>query len=165
MSGIEVPEYQAQDLMTTDVLTAYEGWSIERLATFFMTHGITGAPVISSDHKLVGTVSMSDIVRFENADEDVKRKALSEYFRLYTDHDLSREDLDRWSHDAQRSCTVHQIMTREVISVEESVAVDQVVSTLVDCDIHRVFVTESGTITGVITALDVLRKIKGVNLH
>lgn len=163
MSALEIPAYQAQDLMSTNVLCVYEGWSIERLADFFLSHDISGAPVISSDHQLIGMVSKSDIVKFENSDDNVKRRALSEYFRDYIDQEISREDLDRWCTNAQKNCTVHQIMSSHVISVDEQADIEEVVRLLVDCNIHRVFVTQDSTVTGVITTLDVLKRFKATN--
>ena len=38
---------QASEIMHKNVLSVYEGWSIQRLADFFMKHKISGAPVIA----------------------------------------------------------------------------------------------------------------------
>ena len=35
----------AEDIMTADMLTAYEGWTIHRLAEFFIKRQISAAPV------------------------------------------------------------------------------------------------------------------------
>lgn len=55
-----------QSFLSTDVLTIYEGWSIKRLAGFFVKHNGSGAPVVAADHALVGVVTQADVVKFES---------------------------------------------------------------------------------------------------
>src|SRR5690606_5856333 len=62
----DISALRVSDLMSTGVLTAYEGWSIKRLAAFFVRHQISGAPVVASDDSLVGVVTEADIIRFES---------------------------------------------------------------------------------------------------
>ena len=153
-----IPEKSARELMSTNILSVYEGWSIQRLANFFLNHNISGAPVIESDHELVGVVSISDIFRFENADESVKSEALRVCYQERTGTDIvNRHDLAEWSKNAQQSCTVHQIMARQVISVDVDDTLGEIAAMMLENDIHRIFVTEDSRIVGVITTSDILR--------
>ncbi len=161
---IELQDFSVIDLMSKEVLCVYEGWTIQRLAEFFLKNNISGAPVIASDHELVGVVSVSDIFRFENSDEDTKSEALRRCYRDSTGIDIaSREDLVNWSKNSQTSCTVHQIMANEVISVGIDSKLSEISGTMVENDIHRVFVTENEKIVGIVSALDVLRKLPVAN--
>jgi predicted transcriptional regulator len=158
MTNNKITSYTANDLMSTEVLSVYEGWSIQRLADFFLDHDITGAPVISSDHQLVGVVSVSDIFRFENADDSVKSEALRSCYRNATGIDIiSRKDLVEWTKSAQKNCTVHQIMALQIIDVDVGLCLSDIAAVMVENDIHRVFVTQQHKIVGVITTTDVLR--------
>jgi predicted transcriptional regulator len=158
MSSDAIESYKAGDLMSTEVLLVYEGWSIQRLAEFFLKRGISGAPVIASDHQLVGVVSISDIFKFENADEEVKSEALKSCYRDVTGIDIAnRADLLEWSKNAQKNCTVHQIMATQVISVGIDQTLPEIAAVMVDRDIHRVFVTDQEKIVGVISTTDILR--------
>jgi predicted transcriptional regulator len=160
VNTIEINDYTVADLMSSNVLCVYEGWTIQRLAEFFLKNEISGAPVIASDHELVGVVSVSDIFRFENADDDTKSEALRRCYRDSTGIDIaSREDLVNWSKNSQTSCTVHQIMVKQVISVGLNCTLSEVSATMVENDIHRVFVTEDEKIVGIVSALDILRKL------
>lgn len=167
MSVTEIPKnlpvtsYKAKYLMSPKVLTVYEGWSIQRLADFFMNHQISGAPVIASDHELVGVVSTSDIFYFENMDDAKKRKALQSCYRDACGAELNLVDLQEWSKNAQKNCTVHQIMIKDVISVDVDAPLSEIAQLMVDQDIHRVFVTEKGKIVGVISTSDILRVLSG----
>lgn len=146
----------AEDIMSADLLTAYEGWTIHRLAEFFIKHKISAAPVIASDHELVGIVSVSDVFRFNNMDERDKGHILRNHYRDSCGQDINEEDLRSWVKDADKNCTVHQIMTPEVIAVEKNTTIKEVTAILLERHIHRVFVTEDKKIIGVITVMDVL---------
>jgi predicted transcriptional regulator len=157
---IEIQNFPVTELMSKDVLCVYEGWTIQRLAEFFLKNNISGAPVIASDHELVGVVSVSDIFRFENADDETKSEALRRCYRDSTGIDIaSRADLIEWSKHSQKSCTVHQIMANQVISVGIDSQLSEISATMIDNDIHRVFVTEDEIIVGIVSALDILRKL------
>lgn len=147
----------AENIMSTDVLTAYEGWTIQRLSEFFIRRQISAAPVIASDHELVGVVSVDDVFRFGALDDSAKGKALSDLYRDTCGQEPDGELLLSWVKDAAKNCTVHQIMTPEVIAVEKDADLRQISSLLLARNIHRVFVTENKKIVGVITAMDALR--------
>lgn len=146
----------AEDIMTADILTAYEGWTIHRLAEFFIKHKISAAPVIASDHELVGIVSVSDVFRFNNMDERDKGDVLRNHYRDSCGQEINEEDLRSWVKDADKNCTVHHIMTAEVIAVEKQTSIKAITDLLLARHIHRVFVTDNKKIIGVVTVMDVL---------
>ncbi|MES2826093.1 MAG: CBS domain-containing protein [Pseudomonadota bacterium] len=152
----------AQHIMTEDMLTAYEGWTIHRLADFFIKHQISAAPVIASDHELVGIVSVGDVFRFNHMNDNAKGHALRNHYRDSCGQEINEEDLRSWVKDAHKNCTVHQIMTPEVIAVEKGASLQEVTELLLSRHIHRVFVTEEKRIIGVITAMDALRAYSAV---
>lgn len=149
----------AKDIMKNGVLFAYEGWSIKYLGEFFRKHKITGAPVVASDHTLVGAVSVTDVFNFENADREHKLAKLKDYYQEAYALDFHTKDLENWSLSAEESCTVHQIMNPEVISVAPEVTVKEVCRTMVANGIHRVFVEKDGQVAGVISSSDILNLI------
>lgn len=146
----------AQDIMKTEVLFAYEGWSIKYLANFFNKHNITGAPVYASDHELVGVVSVTDIFNFENQSADGKVDALRDYYQMAYGNDLNLADLERWSTNAEENCTVHQIMHDRLISVSPTTPIADVCRIMLDNKIHRVFVTDESKVSGVISTSNLL---------
>lgn len=156
----DISPYTVADLMSREVLTVYEGWSVKRLAGFFVRHNIAGAPVVASDDELVGVVSQSDVVRFESrspADSEIERM-----IRIYCgpySADLTAEDIAHLKERASETCTVNSIMTPKVISVDPlSKAIDACIY-MVESNLHRLFVTEKNKLVGVISAMDFLRKM------
>jgi predicted transcriptional regulator len=156
MSADIVKTLTAKDIMCADLLMVYEGWTIHRLAEFFIKHKISAAPVIASDHELVGVVSVGDVFRFNNMEEADKGAVLRNYYRENTGQEINENDLRSWVKDADKNCTVHQIMTKEVIAVEKNTSLKNVLSLLLEKHIHRVFVTDNKIIVGVISSMDVL---------
>jgi len=150
----------AQAIMSKTLLSAYEGWTIHRLAEFFIKHGISGAPVIASDHELVGVVTVSDIFKFSSMNEDNRREALRNYYRESCEIDLDEASLRDWSNRAEYNCTVHQIMQHEIITVRPEASVAEVAAVMVKNNIHRVVVTEKKIALGVITSMDILRNLQ-----
>lgn len=156
MDAMKAEDVFAEKIMSADLLTAYEGWTIHRLADFFIKHQISAVPVIASDHELVGIVSVGDVFRFNNMPERDKGHVMRNHYRDSCGQDINEEDLRSWVKDADKNCTVHQIMTPEVIAVEKNATIHDVTSVLLTHHIHRVFVTEDKKVIGVITAMDVL---------
>lgn len=159
MSTEALARLSARDIMHGNLLTAYEGWTIHRLAEFFIHRQISAAPVIASDHELVGVVSVSDVVRFNTMDDEERGDALRNLYRDSCGQEINEADLRNWIKSADRNCTVHQIMVPEVITVDVQASLREVTDVLVKHHIHRVFVTEDNKITGVITAMDILQAI------
>lgn len=155
----KLEDLTAKDIMCPELLTAYEGWTIHRLAEFFINRQISAAPVIASDHELVGVVSVSDVFKFNNMNDNDRGAALRNHYRDSCGQEIVEEDLRNWVKNADKNCTVHQIMTPEVISVDGNTTIKQVVATLVERHIHRVFVTENNKIVGVITTMNILQAI------
>ena len=143
----------ARDIMTKNVLTVSDEWSLQELARFLTDHGISGAPVTNAAGNLVGVVSVTDVAR---ATGDLAIDWV-EPANLY-EHDarLSSDDLGQLAVEAQGETCVKDIMTSVVFEVQGSDTVDQIAHTMVTGRIHRVFVVEQGRVVGVVSALDLL---------
>lgn len=155
---------RAAEIMCSELLTVYEGWTIHRLAEFFINRQISAAPVIASDHELVGVVSVSDVFKFNNMNEEGRTRALRNHYRDSCGQEINTDLLRQWVKNADRNCTVHQIMTPEVISIDAAATIEDVSELLLERRIHRVFVTVDNKIVGVITAMEALRALHTAGL-
>ncbi len=54
----------AEEIMTEDVITAYEDDSVEEIAGLMVENNINRIPVLDSEGKLAGIVSRADIVKY-----------------------------------------------------------------------------------------------------
>jgi CBS domain-containing protein len=57
---------------------------------------------------------------------------------------------------------VRDIMTPMIFSVSEDTSVQEVAETMLKGRIHRVFVTRDNKLAGIVTALDMLKVIRGL---
>jgi predicted transcriptional regulator len=149
----------AADMATADVLMAYEGWSIKRLSEFFVAHKISGAPVIASDHSLVGVVTFSDIVSFESKSKIEKSKLLQEVYAEFVGQQYDEKMIQEMDLSADENCTVNQIMTPKVVQVDATASLQEVAYVMLQHGIRRVFVCKHGIVSGVISTSNILKAI------
>jgi predicted transcriptional regulator len=147
-------------VMSSKLLTVYEGWSVRKLSQFFLKHNISGAPVVASDDELVGVVTQSDVVRFDakKPDEEVVAKIVEHYCGPLN-RQLDAAEIDRIQDKAIDYMTVNAIMTEKVESISKEATLQEAYNLLLEKDIHRLFVVDKGILIGVITAMDILRSL------
>lgn len=150
---------RAADVMTRGVQPARPDWPVEHLAEFLVEHGFTGAPVVDEDGRLCGVVSMTDIAR--NACAPVRQgEATHDYFVPGHDVSVTIADLAGLRVQSLSGVTVRDIMTGTVFEVDETTPVTEVADAMLRGRIHRLFVTKDGELTGIISALDLLRLVR-----
>ncbi|MGI0119317.1 CBS domain-containing protein [Zooshikella sp. RANM57] len=149
---------KAQDIMTCKVLTVSEHWSLAVLANFFARHHISGAPVLNQQGKICGVVTMSDIIRHEYIPALALFSDLLEKKAHITDDicftHLLGNDIGEETH------LVNEIMNTDVIVVRSNTSLEEIINTMIDDNVHRLFVCEGDEILGVITTMDVLKAVR-----
>lgn len=149
----------AKHIMTNEVLMAYEGWSIKRLTDFLVKHHISGAPVIASDHSLVGVVSMSDIMNFNNKSAQEKGALLQDVYAEFVGRYYDEDTLTNMLPKAAENCTVNQIMSQSVVQIDGDASLQEVAYVMLQNGIRRIFVSEHGLMKGVISTKNILTAI------
>ena len=149
----------AADLMTPNPIsirdTAYVAEAVELLAK----RGISAAPVIGAAGRPVGVLSQSDLLLHQH--EGAGQVAtLSNY---YERADLSVRRTEAGTAGvAPDSTIVRDLMTPAIFSVTPAVSAAKVVKEMLALKVHRLFVVgPDGVLVGVVSALDVLRHLKG----
>ncbi len=153
----------ARDVMTQEVMTVDADWTVTDLAEFLVTNAISGAPVVSPQGRLLGVVSLTDLVRHASLPVHSERPEPT--------HDVYVDDLDREYRDdefagfrvgTEDSTLVSDIMTPMIFEVSPESDVRHIADMMIRGRIHRVFVTDHKRVVGVISALDLLRLIRDV---
>lgn len=151
-------EVTAADVMNTEVMTIRHDWPVSYLAEFLTEHSISGGPVVTDEGKLLGVVSVTDIVRHDSFPE---RRPAKEIAPIYYHHALedhySHEDLSSFRFATNDQTTVREIMTPMLFAVPEDAKMLEVAKTMITGRIHRVLVTKGDELVGIISALDVIR--------
>jgi len=133
-----------RDVMNTSVLTFHEDRTVSELASFLTEKEISGVPVIDRRGKLVGVVSVTDIVEQSTREDDEPERP-------------SRSEELRGMPTRGSGILVRDIMTPTVYTVPDETPVIEVARTMIAGHIHRLFVTKGGHIVGIVTTLDLLR--------
>ena len=147
----------AKDLMTADVLTVEADWPLDRVAQFLVDHEISGAPVVDGG-TLVGVISLTDLARHDSSAGEAAERP-SAYYRHELEGEYSEEDIASLHFREGGDTTAADVMTPQVYDVSLHTSVQQVAQAMQRGGIHRVFVTEDGTLRGIITALDMLKVV------
>lgn len=144
----------ARDVMSRDVISVPAGMDVRDLAKLFLERGITGAPVVDEEGELVGVISQTDLV-FYNMTRDDELVADSHFYqhaRMEGRHVPRGFQVE----DCNTAC-VSDVMTPVVHSVTERASVETVARLMMREHIHRVIVRNGRKVTGIISALDLLR--------
>lgn len=150
----------AKDLMTRHILPAYGDWSVKDLAEFLVSNGISGAPVVDNEERLLGVVSVTDVARHTSISSDeADVRSAHGYYTDALDYDFADEMINEFADDIEEQTTVKDIMTPTVHDVSANATMKEVAAAMVRNRIHRVFVSDNQKIVGVLSALDVLRLI------
>jgi len=151
----------AKDLMNQDIMTVGADWPIDKLSDFFIENSISGAPVISEDERLVGVVSLTDIVRHKSMPlNNPQPNVPHEYYLHAPERQYSQEEIESFRVEAESLVTVRDIMTPMTFNVTENTNLQQVADAMIRGRIHRVFVTHDDMLVGIITTMDMLRVIR-----
>lgn len=156
----EISTKTARDIMTTVLLTAHVDWSLPQLAEFLLENGISGAPVVDHNNKLIGVVSETDIVRYDMLPV-VERSAESPpgYYLSPLDPLYTREDLAGLDIQSSGMVTVGDLMTPVIFEVSEAAPISEIAQLMVRGRIHRVFVTQDDKISGLVTTMDIVAQL------
>jgi CBS domain-containing protein len=151
-----------REIMQSNVLCVEDNWPLNRLAIFLTDHQISGAPVTSAaDGRLVGVVSLTDIVRYDSFPEGRSRDTgTHEYYLHNLESQVAQEEARDYHVEHESSATVSDIMTPMIFDVQENTSIRDAADTMVKGHIHRLLVTRDKRISGIITALDILKALQ-----
>lgn len=144
----------ARDIMTSPVVTARPETTVKDLAALMTTHRISGIPIVTAEHELVGIVTEGDLLYKEIVPKPPSPPALAR--RLPIRAVMEAQDHARKA-DGTRA---HEIMTTPVLTVTETAAVHEIANVMVTHGINRVVVLRTGRIVGIVSRADVLKAFR-----
>jgi CBS domain-containing protein len=151
----------AKDIMNKDVKTVQDDMTVHDLAEFLSENIISGAPVLNRIGKVVGVVSLSDIVRSNACRAGiVKSKMKSDYYFRGWEERLNEDEMKSFHVEVDDGLIVHEIMTPLIYKVEEDASIGEMADTMIGGNIHRLIVTREDRVVGIVTTLDMLKAIR-----
>jgi len=147
---------RARDVMQKSVLSVPPDLPLAKVAQLFVEEGIHGAPVVDETERLLGVVSVVDLMRAV-AEEHESPSSSAVYFR-----DLLEFSPPDWSmapqdfQDRLEQVTVGDVMQPSVVSVTEDTSVPEMARVMRANQIHRLIVVRGESMVGIISALDLI---------
>jgi len=157
----KISKLTVKDVMQSEVMTVDADWPLDKLAGFLVDNSISGAPVTDEKGELVGVVSLTDLVRHNSMTEkDTETASTHDVYLYELERHMSHEELRVFHTQYESPIQVREIMTPMIFKVSEEDSLQDVAATMLKGRIHRVFVTRGSTLTGIVTALDMLQVIR-----
>jgi signal-transduction protein with cAMP-binding, CBS, and nucleotidyltransferase domain len=151
--------------MTSPVITLQKDTPLYEAAIDLSEQRISGALVVDYGDRPLGVVSLFDVVTYLSG--LTREDGDSGGFYRYS-YPKFREGGEGWERGWEeieesklRETPVAEIMTPDIISVDEAMPLPEVVRTMARRHIHRIFVTRAGKPAGVISTMDVFRALAG----
>ena len=143
---------QAQDVMTTHVITVQPETAVGEVAKLMVDHRISGIPVQDAHDRLVGIVTDGDIYR--RAELGTEKARESSWLELFTGEDRSAAD-----YVAAHGSTVGDVMTTDVVAVTPNAALAQIADVFETRRIRRVPVIKDGKIVGIVSRANLVQAL------
>jgi CBS domain-containing protein len=143
---------KAKDIMTTPVVTIAPDTSVREIAAILLKQRISAVPVVEGE-RLVGLVSEGDLLRRHEIGTDRDRPTGSWWLRLF--HGTPSPA------DYVKSHATHarDIMTREVITVDEDTPIAEIATVLETQRIKRVPVLHGGRVVGIVSRANLVQAL------
>ncbi len=148
-------ELRVRDIMKAEVITVGEDVTVKELAQLFEKHGVSGAPVVDEQNRVIGMVTEGDLVAL---DADL-------HFPLYIqflDSLIYLQSMHKFEERLRKAvgAYVRDVMTRDVFTVTPDSTVRQVATIMSRHKINRVpVVDDQGVPVGIVGRHEVLASI------
>lgn len=146
----------ARDIMTSDVICAREGMTIQELARLLQQHKITGVPVLGPDGVLVGVVSMTDILLHDEVFGEGPVMMSDYHKHPETGHEGWWEN---FAPEDAPNLRVSDIMSPEAITARHDASIADLAGMMYSNRIHRVIIVEGDRLAGIVSTMDILRAV------
>ncbi|SHK30628.1 BON domain-containing protein [Roseomonas rosea] len=141
----------ARDLMTPDVLSVPPDMPVAVLARMLAERHLSAVPVTDTHGHVLGIVSEADLLRRLAGEEDLPRGWLAQL--------ISNPSREAGRYARTHGRRVSEVMTPDVVAVEEDATAAHVAHLLEEKHIKRVPVLRKGRLVGIVSRADLLRAV------
>jgi CBS domain-containing protein len=143
---------RASDVMTPDVVTVTPKATIFAAAKLLADNHISGLPVIDESGAMVGIVSEGDLLHRAEIGTGARRRA------WWLEMLSSTRNL-ALAYTKEHAQKVEDVMTTDVVSVDENTALDEIADLLERRRIKRVPVMREGKVVGIVARGNLIRAL------
>jgi len=125
-------------IMSTQLVILNTSDSLEKAEHLFKKHKIRHIPVIEGQNKIVGMLSLTDLLRISFADG-------------------AYEDEDDIESVVYEMFTLSQVMAKKIKSVSPQTSIKEVAELLAAREFHALPVVDQGDLVGIVTTTDLIK--------
>ena len=154
-------ELVVADVMQVAVKSVPPSMSLPELEKELLQAGVSGFPVVDGN-MLVGVVSRSDIVSQLCAEREIAEHTSDFYFDEKNFYEIemgSFKDIADRVGERIEGLTVKDVMIKNPLTSRLNQPIGEAAKRFVDHQIHRLPVTDGGTLVGIVTTTDLVRLI------
>ena len=144
----------ASDVMTRDVVTIGPDATVLQAARLMLQNRISGLPVIDAEGNLVGVVSEGDFLRRRETRTEKRRSRWLEF--IMGPGKIAEE----YTHT--HGSRVDEVMTRDVQTVDENAALEDIIELMERHRIKRVPVMSGAALVGIVTRSNLMRAMVSI---
>lgn len=141
---------KAKDIMKTGIVSVRDTETVEQAVKLMLENHISALPVLDNDARPVGLISEGDLMR-RLRDSGTQRR--SWWLELISGQGDARDYVKARSHK------VADVMTRDLVTVDEDTPVSEIAGTLETRRIKRVPVLRDGKVAGIVSRADLVRAL------
>ena len=146
---------KVSDVMTRRVISVSPKADIRDAIELMLKNRISGLPVIDDNSNLVGIVSEADFLR--RAETGTERSRSPWYVAFFGPGGSATEFV------RAHGLKVHDVMTREPITVTEGAPLHKAVDLMERHRVKRLPVVRGGKVIGIVTRVNLLRALAGIH--
>ena len=165
-------ETRVREVMSTGVVTVTPETTVAEFLDLAHRREISGAPVVSPEERVLGVVSLTDVLRTLRGDAlsalgrdgagaggPEPARAASDFFRV-TEGAFAPPPADALPDESDgevgASRPVREIMTRATVSIGVDTGIGEAAAFLDKAGVHRALVFEGSRLVGIVTTHDLL---------
>ena len=161
MTILQLSDQPARAFMTPAPVAVRAFVTVREAVAMMVDLGVAALPVVDSDHRPVGVLSQTDIVRHDREKTDYPLMTADFYGRVVLDR--SDKALSHVHIENVDAALVTEVMTPLVYAVTPETPLTEIVGLMLAKHVHRVFVLdEQGILIGVVSTFDILRQLETV---
>jgi CBS domain-containing protein len=149
-------DFPVRDLMVSDVVTFAPDQNVQDAMRVLVGRSIGGAPVVDDDGRVVGVLSMADLIVEEAR---LHFPTIVNFFGVNVALPWHDRELDESVSKALGEY-VHEVMTDKPATIASDATIEDVATLMHDKQVSRVpVVDDEGRLAGLITRSDILRAV------
>jgi CBS domain-containing protein len=141
--------------MRTDVVTIPYSAPLSEIERIFADHRVSGAPVVDEAGRIVGVVSVRDLIERYAEDPDSHPRRGHGFYELADEAD-PEEVAESFEVPEEAEETAEDVMTAQVLSVPVDAPLRRIAREMRRHRVHRLLVVEGGKHVGIVSSTEVL---------